>query len=1234
MNKKRVYIEKKKDIDRERERLLKEFIHYLGIKSLKDLRVINVYDIIGVTDEDSFKIIENILYEPQLDYLYMELPVLDKEELAFRVKYLEGQFNQREEAIKQLMKHLDISEDVEVFQSLILILKGIDMADLEKIKSYFINPVEMEEIGLDFSFKKRDITAVEEVEIIEDFIRLNRGEMEKFKNEYGIGMDMDDILFCQEYFKKENKNPTITEIKLIDTYWSDHCRHTTFNTEITDIRIHEGKYKEIFEKTLELYLSSRNYVYEDKEKPVCLMDLATINMKEAWKKGLLDDREISDEVNAASIEIDVDVDGRVEKWLLMFKNETHNHPTEIEPFGGAGTCLGGAIRDPLSGRSFVYQAMRISGSADPRKRFEATLAGKLPQRKISQDAMAGYSSYGNEIGLATAYAREIYHQGFLAKRLECGALVAAAPKAWVYRGKAEPGDVVILLGGRTGQDGLGGAVGSSQKHTEQSLYTSGSEVQKGNPALERKILRLFRKEAVSKKIKVCNDFGAGGVGVAIGELADGISIDLDKVPLKYPGLDGTEIALSESQERMAVVIDRKDLNFFIKEAEEEDLEATLVAQITEEKSLKMYWQGKEIVNIKREFLATNGVSKKIGAQINQPKGKGLLAEDLDKFTKLPLKEAIFKMLGDLNIGSQKGMIEKFDNTAGANTVLMPYGGENQLSPSEGMVGRIPVLKGKTNTCSIMTYGYEPKISQWSPFHGAYYAVIESIAKVVALGGDYRKIRFTFQEYFERLGEDENKWGKPLAALLGAYLVQKKLGLASIGGKDSMSGSFEDLHVPPTLISFAITTEKIDKIISNEFKGANNKIVLLPLEMDENHLLDFEQLKATYIRIKQLIDKNIILSAQSIKYGGVARALCEMAFGNKIGFDIEMDKASLFKPLFGSIVVEISADVDLEDVFSNIRYQLLGRTRPDGVVKINGEVMELDSMIKAWEEPLMDVFFVTDKKMKRETRVQVREPLIRLGKRIAKPRVLIPIFTGSHGEYTTGQAFERAGAQVETFVFKSLNKKQLKSSYKYFAKKIRNSQIIALPHGSILANEPESGGKLIRLIFTNPYIKEEINKHLKIRDGLILGIGDGFQALLKTGLIDKGQVLDTGDTTSYLASNRSGSFISTMVDVEVTSKLSPWMNEMELGHIYTTALACREGQIKIKDEKILREGQAACRFVASNPTGSIENIEALTSPDGRVLGTISAIDRQDGALYKNIEIKGEHKIFQSGVNYFK
>lgn len=1221
MDYKRVFIEKK-IVSNEGRLLLKEFKSYLKVQGLKNVRLINIYDLVGGNEKGWKKVIDKVLYEPELDLIYEEVPIEEDEKL-FRIKYQRGQYNQRQDSAIELANKFVLEEDIDIVHTKLIILKGIDEKDLEKIKSYYINPLEMEEIDIDEFIYEKEVDTNQEVEIIDGFIQLDEGQMEKFKNVYGIGMDVEDLVHCREYFKEEDRNPTIAEIKLLDTYWSDHCRHTTFMTKINNIEIEEGAYKEIFEDSIKEYLDSRDFVYGERERAISLMDMATINMKEISKKGLLDDKEDSKEVNAASIEIDVDVDGKNEKWLLMFKNETHNHPTEMEPFGGASTCLGGAIRDPLSGRSFVYQAMRITGSADPRENFEDTIEGKLSQRKITKTAMKGYSSYGNQIGAATGYVKEIYDDGFKAKRMECGALVAAAPKDWVYRGEAEPGDVVVLVGGKTGRDGLGGAVGSSVEHSEDAQDKFGAQVQKGNPPIERKIMRLFRDKKISKMIKICNDFGAGGVGVAIGELADGLDIDLDKVPLKYPGLDGMEIALSESQERMAVVVDNENLEEFLQEAKREDVEATVVAKVTEEKILKMTWRNTQVVNIKRDFIDTNGIRKEADIKVMQPKEEGFF----NKIVNGDLETLLIENLKNINIGSQKSLVEHFDNSVGGGTVLMPYGGKYALSPSEGMVAKIPVLDGKTNTCSIMTHGYEPEISKWSPYHGGYYAVIESLAKITALGGDYKKARLSFQEYFERLGEDKTKWGKPFAALLGAFVVEKHLDIPSIGGKDSMSGSFEDIDVPPTLISFAVTSDRVENIVSTEFKASNSHVVMVKLDIDEKFLVDLDQLDKNFKKIKELIDKKIISAASTVKLGGIARTISEMSFGNKIGFKFnKIDKDQLFKPQFGSIVLELKEGLDLEEIFEGINYELLGKTQEEKNIQIEGLKLDLEKLITTWEEPLQDIFEGNEKLLKEDIKLGYNKGVKAINRnKYTNPKVLIPIFTGTHGEYTMAKSFKDVGAQVEYFVFNTQSRQDIENSFVELAKEISDSQIIGLANGAVYGNEPESGGKLVSLILDNPHVKDAISSHLD-QDGLILGIGDGFTALLKAGLIENDNV--------SIVENESGNFVSTISNIKLTSNLSPWMSAVELGDVYSAPLATYEGRILIKDVDKLDKSQLASRFEGLNPTGSQFNIESLTSKDGRVLGTISSMDRLGEDLYKNIDIKKTNNIFKAGVNYFK
>lgn len=1228
---KRVLIEKKGEFNPEGQYLLREFKEYLGINNLQAVRVVNIYDLIGVTNEEKEVIVDKLLFESSLDFKYEDKIELEDDEKSFRVEYLKGQYNKREDSTEKLVRILLGRDDIEVLNSKIIILKAVSQDDMELAKSYYINPIEMKEVKID-SFNPTETYTAGEVQVLDGFIALDEGNIKKLKDKYGIGMDIEDLIHCRDYFKSEKRNPTITEIKLIDTYWSDHCRHTTFMSEITDISMEEGKYKPLFEAALKDYVNSRAYVYEDRDRKISLMDLATINMKEMSKAGLLDDKEESDEVNAASIEIDVDIDGRNEKWLLMFKNETHNHPTEMEPFGGAATCLGGAIRDPLSGRSYVYQAMRITGAGDPRVAYKDTLVGKNPQRKITKTARAGYSSYGYEIGAATGFVREVYDDGFIAKRMELGALVAAAPKASVCRGDSLPGDLILLIGGKTGRDGLGGAVGSSREHTEESLESSGAEVQKGNPYVERRILRLFRNPEASKMIKKCNDFGAGGVGVAIGELADGLLIELDKVPLKYKGLDGTEIALSESQERMAVVIEKKDKKRFMELVESEDIEGTLVAEVTEEKTLKMIWNGKEIVSISREFLDTNGIRKKSKVNIEQPEAESYFEKD-PAHIKGNIVEDFKRNMTDLNICSQKGLIEGFDHTVGAGTVIMPLGGKTRLTPAEAMAAKIPVLEGKTKTCSIMSYGYEPKLAKWSPFHGGYFAVIQSIAKIVAMGGSHKGVRLSFQEYFERLGEDPSKWGKPFSALLGAYLVQKNLDAPSIGGKDSMSGTFEDIDVPPTLVSFAVTTDNMDNIISPEFKKVGSRIGLVEVEIKEDGTVDFEELKSNYSEIKSLVDQGHILAASTVKYGGIARSIGEMAMGNMIGFEFNhMDENKLFKPLYGSIIVELSNHVKIDSLKSNIVE--IGKTIAEENIVINGKNIALKDLIKEYKEPLSQVFPINEEKQEKTDISWNQAEKISRKNKIARPKVLIPIFTGAHGEYDMGRSFKEAGGDVDYFVFKTSSIAGLEDSYVQLAERLKLYQIIGFPDGALLGDEPEAGGKMMKIILERAEIKEEIMNHLYKRDGLILGIGAGFLGLMKAGLIQYGEIRDLDENSVNMAANRGGEFISKQVDIKVVSNLSPWFSGMDLGRIYTAPIATKEGQIVGDIKSLIDKGQISTIYNEENPTNSTMGIESITSPDGRILGTISSIDRSAKDLYKNIDKKNEHNIFEAGIKYYK
>ena len=1233
---KRILIEKKSSVNSEARDLYTEFKDYLGIKSLERVRVINSYEIYGAKEEEIDKIVEMVLYEPSLDLLYHDMPPIDKDEKAFRVENIRGQYNQREAAANELTNNYLGYDQVKIQHSKYIILKNISDTELEKIKSYYINPTESREIPLDKESYLEEEDINDDIEIVDGFIDLDKEGLEKLLKSLGLAMDLEDLQFCQDYFRNTHRNPTVTELKVIDTYWSDHCRHKTFNTEITHVEIEEGKLKKFFEQALKEYLVSRQNVYGDNPKPITLMDMATINMKEIKKKGLLEDKEETDEVNAASIEVDVDNNGRIEKWLLMFKNETHNHPTEIEPFGGAATCLGGAIRDPLSGRAYVYQAMRITGAADPRHKYEDTIPGKLPQRQITRTAMEGYSSYGYQIGSATGYVNEYYHEGFAAKRMELGALVAAVPKDWVLRGTPEAGDLVVLIGGRTGRDGIGAAVGSSKEHTEEALEKSGTDVQKGNPIVERKIVRLFRNKETTRLIKKCNDFGAGGVAVAVGELANGLSINLDKVPLKYPGLKDWEIAISESQERMAVLINRNNLDKFMELVESEDLEGSVVAEVTDNDRITMSWRGKTVLDLESDFLNSGGIRSKAKVRVQLPDEDIYLKKDPEYIREEDLEGNFLRNISNLNTASQKGLIERFDSTYGSGTVLMPLGGKNKLTPQEGMVAKLPVLDGKTSTCSIMTCGYDPGLCQWSPFHGGYYAVIESLAKIVALGGDFRKARLTFQEYFERLGEDPTKWGKPFSALLGAFMVQKNLDIPSIGGKDSMSGTFEDINVPPSLISFAVVTEDVKNIVSKEFKEPNSQVVVINLNIDENGLVDFEELKRNYTRIKELIHKGVVLSSSVVKYGGIARNICEMACGNGIGFIFDTNILSrLYKPLYGSLVLEIKEGQDLASLLDGIDYSNVGRTTDKQEIRIGQVSISLKEIMEEWQNPLKDVFPVYEEKVQaKEMLYQGGTQIKRVkGVNIAKPKVLIPVFSGTHGEYDTELRFKEAGAEVETFVFKGLTRDKIEDSIYELAKRISKCQIIAFPNGFILGNEPEGGGKLINILFNHPRLKEALNEHLNTKDGLVLGIGSGLIALIKLGLIENGYVSRLDENSTSITSNLWNNFISTIVDVKVVSNLSPWMNQMNVGNVYSVPIATREGRVILGREELVARGQIATQFVDINPTGSDLAIDSLTSPDGRALGTVSSIDRIGKDIYKNAAIKGIHKIFESGVKYF-
>lgn len=1258
---KRVFVEKKNGYDVEAKALFNDLKNNLGISGLKGVRILNRYDIAGLADNEYEQSRCTIFSEPTVDRVFDEYIELFNNERAFAMEYLPGQYDQRADSAAQCVQILTGKERPKILSAKVIVLSG-DITDSEfyKIKEYCINPVDSREAVLEKpDTLEMEIENPSDVKVIVGFIDKNQEELVDLLGEMGLAMSIEDLKFLQEYFNNEEKrDPTVTELRVIDTYWSDHCRHTTFLTKIEEVKFEDGMFNEPVKKAYEEYIASREFVYGKSPKDITLMDIATMGMKELKKRGMLNDLDESEEINACSIVVKVNVDGNDEEWLVMFKNETHNHPTEIEPFGGAATCLGGAIRDPLSGRSYVYQAMRVTGSGDPRTRIEDTLPGKLPQRKITTGAAAGYSSYGNQIGLATGQVSEVYDEGFVAKRMEIGAVIAAAPRKNVVRGVPREGDLVILLGGRTGRDGCGGATGSSKEHTEESILTCGAEVQKGNPPEERKIQRLFRNPEVSRMIKRCNDFGAGGVSVAIGELTDGLEINLDLVPKKYEGLDGTELAISESQERMAVVVDAGDARKFIEFASLENLEATVVAKVTSDRRLKMNWRGKEIVNISRDFLNTNGVKQTTKVTVSSPASETEFFNTLTDGARLSLpdlEEAWINNLRDLNVCSQKGMVERFDSTIGAGSVLMPFGGKKQLTPAEGMVAKIPVLKGNTSTGTVMTFGYNPKMANWSPYHGALYAVVEAVAKVAVIGGDYRRVRLTLQEYFEKLGKAPEKWGKPFSALLGAFYAQKKLGIAAIGGKDSMSGTFKDLNVPPTLVAFAVAPLDVNIVVSPEYKKAGNKVVLVPLKKDEKDIPDFENLKANLEKIYELINSGNVLAASTIKTGGIAETVSKMCFGNMIGMSFagDYDNKALFKPDCGSIIMEMDGQADLAGLFGNTEYQVLGETIEEPVVNVNSKKIELSKALKAWQAPLEDIF-PTIKETANES-LKEHPTIPEFNKRIiststmsfARPRVLIPVFPGTNCEYDSARAFEEAGGIVETIVIRNLTSSDIEQSVEAIAKAINNSQIIMLPGGFSAGDEPDGSGKFIAAFFRNPKVKEAVMLLLKQRDGLMLGICNGFQALIKLGLVPYGEITDISEKSPTLTYNTIGRHVSCLVRTKVVSVLSPWFNKINTGDIHTIPVSHGEGRFIASDEiikSLAKNGQIATQYVDPdgvptyempyNPNGSMYAVEGITSPDGRVLGKMGHSERVGSNLYRNVPGAKDQKLFEAGIRYFR
>ncbi|MGI6712416.1 MAG: phosphoribosylformylglycinamidine synthase [Bacillota bacterium] len=1255
-NVRRIFVEKKPGFNIEAGHLYRDLKDNLGVQGLEAVRILNRYDISGITGEEYAQARSTVFSEPNVDNVYDEEVTLNSDERAFAVEFLPGQYDQRADSAAQCIQILTQKERPEVVSARLIILKGnINDEEFARVKSYFINPVDSREASLDKPDSLEMATNIPaDVQILDGFTNRSREELHNLLEDMGLAMSFEDLQFCQTYFRDlEKRDPTETEIRVIDTYWSDHCRHTTFLTEIKNKTIEKGHYALPVGTAYRAYEKSRDFVYGDRPKDISLMDIATIGMKELKKRGLLPDLDESDEINACSIVVDVDIDGQNEEWLVMFKNETHNHPTEIEPFGGAATCLGGAIRDPLSGRSYVYQAMRVTGSGDPRAKIEDTLLGKLPQRKITTEAAAGYSSYGNQVGLATGQVAEVYDEGFVAKRMEIGAVIGAAPKKNVVREKPREGDVVILLGGRTGRDGIGGATGSSKEHTEESIFRCGAEVQKGNPPTERKIQRLFRHPQVSMMIKKCNDFGAGGVSVAIGELTDGLEINLDVIPKKYEGLDGTELAISESQERMAVVVTRENAPKFIDLAREENLEATIVAEVKNHNRLKMFWRGKTIVNISRDFLNTNGAKQFTNVKVKAPQ------EEENYFRRLPkvvekelpnLHDAWLKNLGQLNVCAQKGLVERFDSTIGGGTVLMPFGGKYQSTPEEGMVAKIPVFTGDTSTATAMTFGYSPELAKWSPFHGALYAVIEAIAKIVALGGDYKTIRLSLQEYFEKLGKDEEKWGKPFSALLGAFYAQKKMGIPAIGGKDSMSGTFKDLHVPPTLVAFAVNTLNVDKVVSAAFKKENSLVVLVPLISDDYEVPNFTELKAAFEKIHWLIQKGKVWASASVKQGGIAEAISKMCFGNRIGmkFTADIEKENLFYPEHGSIILEIDPSVNVEKAFGDVTFEILGRTQGKPVISVRDAEIDLEEAFGYWEAPLDGVFPTkTGETLGVPQKIFYdKRSIYTPSTKVARPRVFIPVFPGTNCEYDSVRAFEKAGGLPEVMVIKNLTASQIEQSIEEMAKRINQAQIIMLPGGFSAGDEPDGSGKFIAAMFRNPKIKEAVTKHLKERDGLILGICNGFQALIKLGLVPYGEIVDITEECPTLTFNSIGRHQSCLVRTKVVSVLSPWFHNMQVGDTHTIAISHGEGRF-VAQKKVLetmnKNGQVATQYVdfegnpsydiRFNPNGSLDAIEGITSPDGRVLGKMGHSERMTDYVAVNVPGSKNQPIFEAGIKYF-
>ena len=1260
---KRIYVEKKAPYAVKARELKEDIGDYLGLTSVTNVRELIRYDVEGLDDATFEKACKMIFSEPPVDDIYYEVfPMSDKEKY-FGMEYLPGQFDQRADSAVQCVRFLNEESNPIIRTAVTYVIEGeLNDEELDRIKNYCINPVDSREC--DFAKPDTLVTEYDEpedVSIIDGFKDMEEAELKSLYDSLGLAMTFNDFKHIQNYYRgEENRDPSMTEIKVLDTYWSDHCRHTTFSTELKDVTFTEGDYREPIETTYQSYLDTMEEMYKGRDdKYVCLMDIALMGMKKLKMAGKLEDMEVSDEINACSVIVPVEMDygdGPVtEEWLVFFKNETHNHPTEIEPFGGAATCLGGAIRDPLSGRGYVYQAMRVTGAADPTVPVSATLKGKLSQKKLVTGAAAGYSSYGNQIGLATGYVKEIYHPNYVAKRMEIGAVMGAAPRRCVKRENSDPGDIIILLGGRTGRDGCGGATGSSKVHTESSIETCGAEVQKGNAPTERKIQRLFRREEVAALIKKCNDFGAGGVSVAIGELADGLRVDLDKVPKKYAGLDGTELAISESQERMAVVVDPADVDKFLSYAEEENLEATVVAEVTEEPRLVLMWRGREIVNLSRAFLDTNGAHQETVVTVQVPNADnsplGRIANDSvrEAVEKEDGAGALLATLSDLNVCSQKGLVERFDASIGAGSVYMPYGGKTQLTETQTMVAKLPVSKGKTDTVTMMSYGFDPYVSSWSPYHGAIYAITESMAKIVAAGGNHKNIRFTFQEYFKRMTDDPTRWGQPFQALLGAFDAQVGFGLPSIGGKDSMSGTFNDIDVPPTLVSFAVDIAKGRDIITPELKSAGNKLVRFEIEKDDYLIPVYEKVQELYSAISELIADGVIVSAYALDQYGVAAAVCKMAFGNKLGVEFadDCDLEDLFTGAMGDILVEVDRDRIGE---IGIDYELIGTVRDTGIIRIGGAEVSIDEAIAAWSKPLGKVFPYKAYKGREAVDMPLfdaKGDIYICKNKIAKPNVFIPVFPGTNCEYDSAKAFERAGANVRTVVFKNQTAEQIRESFRAYVDAINESQIIMFPGGFSAGDEPDGSAKFFAAAFQNEAMKEAVMKLLNERDGLALGICNGFQALIKLGLVPNGAITGQDENAPTLTFNTINRHISKMVYTKVVSNKSPWLSGATLGGVYVNPASHGEGRFVAPKEwldRLIANGQVATVYSDNdgnvsmdeeyNINGSYMAIEGITSMDGRVLGKMAHSERRGDKVAINIYGEQDLKIFESGVNYFR